>query len=240
MKNANFVFIHCNNIIPFLMRVNTFFLTATLCLSSSLVPVCAAPKTALPPAVRVFLPKGATSFLCERLPIGPNGTKMLVHIWGAMRANTADSDNSYQEFSSSPLCVDVFEPRLDERKQWGWHLVSSAAYLDETRPTNIVTHWLVPAKKQGAVLEILSGTGAPGLSTYHTLLVWENPFEAGSLSPTPQRFSSGASGGGSVYQTFGVDGSGQLTITAVNAYGGKILSSDVLRWNGERFASLGK
>lgn len=93
---------------------------------------------------------------------------MLVHIWGDVRPNAPDSGNSYDQYSASPFCVDVFAPRLDERKHWGWHLVSSAAYVDASPPAAIVTHWLYPAKKRGPILEIVSGNGAPGVSTEHT------------------------------------------------------------------------
>ena len=218
-----------------LRRVNKFLLASILCLASSAVPAFAAPKPALPSSVRAFLPGGATSFLCERLMIGPDATKMLVHVWGAMRFKFPDSNNPYNHFFASPICVDIFAPRLDEKKRWGWHLVSSASYIDATSPVAIIPHWLDPSKKQGAVLEIISGNGAPGVSTYHTLLVWPKSFEETYHAPVPQTFGSGGSGGGSIRQTFGVDQKGQLIITEVNAFGGRAPLMTRYRWNGERF-----
>jgi hypothetical protein len=92
------------------------------------------------------------------LPVGPKQAPRIVHIWGATRPNTQGSQNSYNTFSASPFCVDVFAPDAKNR----FHLLSSAAYLDTDAPYRMNFHWLQRAKKQGPVLEIVSGNGAPG------------------------------------------------------------------------------
>ncbi len=219
-------------------RVNKFFLATTLVLASSsalLAPVSASQSASLPTEVRAKLPRGATSFLCERLPIGPQGTKMLVHVWGAVRSA---QPRGYSPYLDSPFCVDVFEPVQRSKGRWGWHLVSSAAYTDSTQPRAVVPHWLRPAKKQGPVLEIISGNGAPGVSTYHTLLAWNEGFREGYSAPVPQEFSSGGSGGGLISQKFDqLDSRGYMTIVTENSFGNRILDVTTYGWNGSRFVT---
>jgi len=217
-------------------------MVANLVLASSSAPYApvfaATAKASLPFDVRAMLPRGATSFLCERLPVGPKGMKMLVHVWGAVRAKVPGSNDGYSAFSPSPFCVDVFEPLLKSNKTWGWHLVSSASYTDSTEPGAIIPHWLQPAKKQGPVLEIISGNGAPGVSTYHTLFVWDEGFREGYEAPVPQEFSSGGSGGGLISQKFdGVDQHGLMTVVSTNSFGNRILDVTTHGWNGERFVT---
>lgn len=200
-------------------------------------PTFAASKAAMPAAVRATMPRGAKSFLMQRLPLGYKGTPRLVHIWAVTRPRTPES-NQYSSYTDSPFCVDIFEPRLDSKKRWGWHFLTSASYIDQDEPVAIVTHWLRPATKQGPVLEIISGNGAPGVSIVHRVLAWENGFGGGYSPPTPQTFESGGSGGGLIEQSFdGVDERGYMTITSRNSFGGKTISTTVSRWNGEQFVA---
>ncbi len=196
--------------------------------------------TLLPNDVKAYLPQGATSFYAERLPIGPNATKMFVHIWAAIRPNTLDSMNAYNRFSDSPFCVDIFVPVLDEKQRWGWHLASSAVYMDANSPLAVKTYWLNPSKKQGPVLQIVSSNGAPGVSTMHRLLVWDKGFQTGDSAPEPQLFSSGGSGGGIIaVKLDGVDERGLMKITVENSFADKIQSIETYHWNGKRFELSG-
>jgi len=225
------------------------YLLASLltCTISAVVPIAvfAAPtkseKTLLPRDVKAYLPQGGTSFYGERLPIGSNATKMFVHIWAATRPNTPDSMNSYNRFSDSPFCVDIFAPQLDGQKRWGWHLVSSAVYMDANKPLAVKTYWLEPTKKQGPVLQIVSSNGAPGVSTIHTLLAWDRGFQTGLSSPTPQLFSSGGQGGGMLTVNFDkVDERGKMKIVVENSYADKIQSTESYQWNGRHFEFTGE
>ena len=225
----------------FKARMNKFLLATTLVLASSsalCAPIAASEKSSLPADVRALLPRGATSFLCERLLLGPKGTKMLVHVWGAVRPNRPDSNDGYSEFSPSPFCLDIFEPVQTSNTRWGWHLLCSASYMDSTGPCAMIAHWLHPAKKQGPVLEIISGNGAPGVSTLHTLFVWNEGFQEGCVSPLPQEFDSGGTGGGLISQDFGkVDKRGTMTIVTTNSYNGRVVDVTTRGWNGDRFAT---
>ncbi|RYX84535.1 hypothetical protein EON83_09285 [bacterium] len=190
----------------------------------------------LPAEVRNYLPKGTTSFLAKRLPIGYRGAMRFVHIWGAVRQNTLDEGNSYNRYAESPFCVDVFEPLLNAQKRWKWHRVTSASYVDGAPPTQVLPHWLRPATQQGPVLEIISSNGAPGISTMHTVFVWDKGLRESYPAPTPQVFGSGGSGGGLVQQLFDrSDERGYMTITTKNFYGDKVLSTVSSRWEGDRF-----
>ena len=132
--------------------------------------------------------------------------------------------------------MDVFAPVLDKRKHWGWHLLSSGAYVDASPPEDIATYWLHPAKKQGPILEIFSGNGAPGVSTEHTLFVWNHELEENYDASDPQRFDSGGTGGGNMSITLDqVDTQGATMVTSVDSYDGKINHTTRYHWNGDRF-----
>lgn len=197
-------------------------------------------KTTLPAEVRALTPKSATTFFYQRLNIGPNASKMLIHIWGDMRPRTSDEfyGNPYDAYYDSPICVDVFAPRLDAKQKWGWKLVSSASFIGSAEPRAIVSHWLQPDKKQGYVLEIISPHGAPGVSTVHTIFAWPRGIEQGYEAPVPFTLSTGGSGGGNISLNWkNLDTKGFTTITAVNSFGGKEISSTSYHWDGDRFVS---
>jgi hypothetical protein len=208
-------------------------------LSFSLVTAASAhaqTEVALPPEARAALPKGTTSFLVQRLPIGPRGAPVIMHIWAATRPNPAFSNNSYNQFAPSPFCVDILQPPQNQRKGRTWSLVTSAAYISTDKPRSVRTHWLNPAKKTGPIMEIISSNNAPGVSIAHTLLVWENGFCEGYDSPTSQVLWSGGLGGGLISQDFSPpDARGNITITTTETVYGKLRSQQKLVWDGERF-----
>lgn len=201
-------------------------------------PVLAVPNAVMPAEVRAYMPRGAQSFLRERVPLGYKGTTRFIHIWGITRPRTPES-NQYSSYDDSPFCMDIFEPRLNSKKRWEWHFLCSASYVDQDEPAALVTHWLRPATKQGPVLEIISSSGAPGVSTTHRILTWQDGFGEGYSPSPPQSFGSGGSGGGLIEQSFsGVDERGYMTITSRNSFAGKTISTAISRWNGELFVAL--
>jgi hypothetical protein len=193
-------------------------------------------KVPLPPEVRSTLPKGTTSLLVQRLPIGPKGTPVIVHIWAATRPNPPSSNNSYNQYAPSPFCVDIFQPRQNQKQRPIWSLLASAVYISTDKPHSVRTHWLYPAKKTGPILEIISSNNAPGVSVAHTLLVWNSGFREGYESPTPQTLWSGGLGGGIISQDFTAPNPlGDITITTTETVNGKLNSQIRLVWDGERF-----
>ena len=150
----------------------------------------AAPRSespVLPAQVRALTPKGAVSFWGERMSIGYRGSKVFVHIWSVVRPKTPRdlAYNPKMPFYDSPICIDAFIPYLNIRKEWGWMLASSTSYMGSQAPTSVTSHWLRPDEKQGAILDIATASGTPGVSTSHQILGWPVDFHPGFSSPPP-------------------------------------------------------
>lgn len=181
----------------------------------------------LPSAVRAVLPRGAVSVDLERLPIGPNGTPILAHLWTVERPQSPA--NASPPFQIVPFCLDLFEPATGANN---WSFVNAVVYGDYAKPGKVFTRWLQPKQKLGAVIIIASSTGYPGLSTTLTLIAF--PYGLASSS-YQQAFSAGGSGGGGISYTFdGIDARGYLTATRIDYLYGK-QKRTVLTWNGHEF-----
>jgi hypothetical protein len=223
--------------------MKTIFTASVLCTVATLAlsghnhacaQMTAQPK--VPAEVSATLPAATKTFLLQRASLGPDGADVLVHIWGATRPNRADSLNRYNRFASSPFCIDIFTWKLGAGNHLRWHLTSSAAYIATDLPSLLRTHWLHPAIKQGPVLEVVSSNGAPGVSTVHTLLVWDKGFQEGYPSPSPQLFFSGGLGGGTIMQKFDeVDALGTMAVKSIDSYVGQVKSVTTFRWDGRSF-----
>lgn len=196
------------------------------------------PDSPRPAAVTRSIPAGASSFLLERLQNEGKEGDFFVHVWGAPRPNTSDSLNRYNRFTYSPFCVDIFSVRPAANGEAIWRLVTSAVYGATDPPLSIKAHWLHPADKRGHVFDIISNNGAPGLSTIHTVMVWDKGFEESNAPPVPQTFVSGGLGGGTLQQDFeGVDERGYLIIRSIDSFAGQVKSTQTFKWNGARFSA---
>jgi hypothetical protein len=179
----------------------------------------------LPAAVSARLPRGAETIHLGRLPIGPNGAPMLVHIWTAVRR---PEKYSYWPMDQSPVCIDVFAQNRNS-----FNRTASAVYLSDDRPREVASLWLRPAKKEGPVVVLV---GPSHTSTKYTLVTFAEGVGAEDRSkPRVQDLYQGGIGGGKTVQNFGVDSGGMLTVETESSLYGKTESVTVRRWNGYEF-----
>lgn len=172
---------------------------------------------AAPAAIQKLMPAHAISVLCGEFPIGPNGTKVLVHVYGALAAKSKSSSavespldhplNREDLLSSVPMPKCRFTVEFLEQKGSTFNRLNSTAFNSVDPVNHIVIKWLDPKTHKGPVVAI--HTGATHWLGWQLIIFPDGVYKPATL----QYFGYGGErDAGNMVSLDQLDSNGQMTV----------------------------